>query len=164
MTYRHSNFEGCFLCGERATLRCPRCGRPFCAAHGIFGDKTRCADCEASFARKKDTRNFVSAIAGIATGVGVAAAFLSAGAVSMIWVPFTVLCGALGGALVGGPWHAISRGRFLREGNGERVIAGALKISPHGGQMAETRRLMLDWKPRQRGMPSVPIYQRTYGH
>lgn len=152
----------CELCGVEAVARCLRCGRPYCSLHApAAGD--RCADCERAHRRVAD-RVSIGCTA-IAAMLGVPSVVWAA------WVSTPWAIGAAGVAFLGG-WCLVAlglrvaRGRFLANDAGDYpLLAGAdLSIAPVGpGDGAATRRVR-SWVHRGRGeLPSVPMYQRTYG-
>jgi hypothetical protein len=153
----------CDLCGDEAVMRCLRCGQPFCGLHApAAGD--RCVDCERVYRR---TANRVS--------LGCTSSALMIGVASVVtaaWVSVPWAIGAAGLAFVGG-WALtalglrVARGRFLvNEAGDSPLLEGAdFSIAPATEEDgAAPRRRLGGWSPRSRGeLPSVPMYQRTYG-
>lgn len=160
----------CDLCGHEADYCCPRCGRPLCVAHSLRADR-RCASCELQFSARRSWIDWVGFGVGVSIFGGLIAVlgyetlpvYGLSGAVVFLGVLAFVAAGVVGGVL----WavlHGIARRRFLSEGDGEMVIAERLQIAPRGGSAAERRKVGMGYTVGNRGLPSVPLYQRTYGH
>ncbi len=156
----------CSVCGAEATFCCPRCGRPLCSPHAV-GVDTRCAECESAYQGSK-AGPWVSALASLAVGVPLIALMFvfEVGFVNVAFVPLVVLSVALVASFVSKGFEAHARAAFLGEGSQDFVL-GALAINPEAGESAGHRNVQIGRAPgydASRGIPSVPIYQKTFGH
>lgn len=161
--YRTAQLKSyCGLCGALAVVRCLRCGQPFCALHAP-GASERCVDCERVYRRTANRVSLGCTVSALMFGV--------ASVVTAAWVSVPWAVGAAGLAFVGG-WALtalglrVARGRFLANDAGDSpLLEGAdFTIAPATEEDGVARRRLRGWSHRNRGeLPSVPMYQRTYG-
>lgn len=161
------HIANCELCGREAGLRCPRCGRPLCDAHAV-GGSDRCSTCEAGFIATQARINLGAAITS-ATALFGWVGFYVAAASKVLPPAIALLFGMfVAGVLPAVGWGlstGVARRRFLRQGDGEIVLSPErLRIAAATAGDTERRRVGAPQSRTQRGMPSTPIYQRTYGH
>jgi hypothetical protein len=162
--YRSAQLKSyCHLCGSEAVARCLRCGLPFCGLHAPKAQE-RCIDCER--AHRRTANRVTLGCTSVALTIGVASVLAAA------WVSVPWAIGAAGMTVMGG-WFLnalglrVARGRFLANDAGDvPLLEGAeLTIAPAGAEegLVQLRRRG-GWNHRNRGeLPSVPMYQRTYG-
>jgi hypothetical protein len=160
----------CNLCGHEAEFCCPRCARPLCVAHSVRADH-RCESCEAQYhARRRWIDNVswgsgMAVFAGLIGLLGYSAEPKGAGVAGLALLGVCAV--VVAGLLAGGLWTVVAgllRRRFLAEGDGNLVIADSLRIAPDGGADDARRKVGMGYTIGNRGLPSVPLYQRTYGH
>jgi hypothetical protein len=146
--YRVSEYQAsCSLCGSDAALCCPRCASPLCLAHGAAGD-LRCPECEETFAARGGRLGWVSLVLALLTSAGALAGVLNAGLFAEQLV-LVVLAAIAAVPLVGLSSRVLLRGvsrrRFLREGDGNTVLAEHVPIAVGAGA-GEARRLGTTFK------------------
>jgi hypothetical protein len=149
--YRENATEAyCVTCGQKALVRCPRCGRPFCTDHAAM--TSCCADCELALSRS--TRRWLAGtMAGYVAAMGSAACYL--GMLEPILGFVTGSFGVLGGIFVGAVAARLARGR---EKGWEPVENAELRIGPESAESRPARRL--GWLVRTAGRKDM--YQAAY--
>ena len=159
--YRTSTIHyHCEVCRERAQMRCLCCGRTFCLTHGPTN--MHCPACED---RIKVGGRQITALAGVIfTGIAVIIALTLQVDLWAIWIMVAsavVLFSLLAGI---GRWIMLKKIRTCPPG--EEVILEEIEISI-AARTAEDFKIRLG---RRRGsghsagaLPTVPMYQRTYG-
>ena len=140
----------CVTCGQAALVRCPRCGRPFCADHAQV--TSCCADCELALART--TRRWIAGtMASYVAALGGAACYLA-----MLEPVLGFVTGGFG--VLGGIFVTAVATRFARgkERSWEPVEGAELRIGAEGGDNRPPRRL--GWLIRSSGKKDM--YQAAY--
>jgi hypothetical protein len=142
-----------------------RCGKPFCGDHAPRADE-RCADCELAYSRTSRT---ISSAATLVTGLVTLGGAVTAGWFSIPLAGVVAGLSLISGWLVAVASHKIARSHFMaRRAVSSALLADAtFKIAPALEEEAGSgrgRRMIRHWTHRTRGeLPSVPMWQRTYG-
>lgn len=161
--YREASLVShCTLCSDVAVFRCMRCGRSYCSLHASVNEC--CPDCETAFSR---ITAWVGLVALLPSTVPSAVALLVFGMQQPFLGVLSVGLSALVWMLLVATGKWVARRIFLSaHRRQERLLEGArLKIAARSHREHRfTARRRSAYGHRTRGeLPSVPIYQRTYG-
>jgi hypothetical protein len=152
-------------CSEQAVVRCLHCGKTSCSRHALVDGY--CVDCEMALSNVEVRGGWIGASI---AAVGAITSMYTSG---LALLPLTIIFGGVFALL--GVWttavgRALARNSFKAKDKlaaDELVLDGAeVNIAPRLGPVGASR-------PRRRrigsgghsagAMPSVPMYQRTYG-